>query len=651
MAQPRAQTLYQKATPTIYHVPKKKTKVNHEIYKNYRNLLNQILKRSERLHYQSLIIQNQNNLRKTWQVIKEVINKKKTPNQKTTIFSINGNSTTDSSIIASHFNKFFANIGPTLDSKIPPSSRTPSSYIKTSCPVNLFLSPCHLDEINRTIDNLKNCATGWDHLPSSLLKENKHIFNPLLVHLINLSLIQGTFPSELKIANIIPIFKAGEIGQVTNYRPISLLTSISKIYERIFSNRLTSFLKTQKILYDLQFGFRDKHSTYLAMITLMDKLIQALERGEYTIGIFLDFSKAFDTVNHRILLDKLNLYGIRGVANKWVESYLSNRKQFTSYNGSNSSINNVKCGVPQGSILGPILFLLYINDLGTISNLLSPIMFADDSNLFISGKKPQDLANSLNQELPLLIEWLRANRLSLNVDKTHVMIFGKKNTTTQIPIKIQIDGKTLSVLDKTKFLGVILDSGLNWKDHINYLAKKISRSIGIISIARKTLSQKTLIQLYHAFIFPYLNYCVLIWGNSPASILWPVFKLQKLALRLIANIGYRDSSLAFCKKHQILRLPEIYALNAGIFMYKYSYHQLPPLFNSLFTANQDIHHYATRNAQMLRVPIVKTRIADKFITKTGVNLWNNFKSVLSTNCKLGTFKKKLKIHLTHNYFT
>jgi hypothetical protein len=281
------------------------------------------------------------------------------------------------------------------------------------------------------------------------------------------------------------------------------------------------------------------------MITLMDKLIQALEKGQYTIAIFLDFSKAFDTVNHKILLEKLSYYGIRGVANKWVESYLSNRKQFTTYNGSNSSISNVKCRVPQGSILGPILFLLYINDLGTVSKLLSPIMFADDSNLFISDKNLQDISQTLNQELPLLIEWLRANRLSLNVDKTHIMIFGKKNITSHPPIDIKIDGKTLTVLEKTKFLGIILDSGLTWKDHVNYLTKKLSKSIGVLSIARKALSQKTLLQLYHAFISPYLNCCILIWGNAPASSLWPVLRLQKLAIRIVAN------AMQFCKKHNI----------------------------------------------------------------------------------------------------
>jgi hypothetical protein len=173
----------------------------------------------------------------------------------------------------------------------------------------------------------------------------------------------------------------------------------------------------------------------------MNKVIQAMEKGHFTLGIFLDFSKAFDTVNHQILLDKLDSYGIRGLANKWVGSYLSNRKQFTTYNGSNSDTSLIKCGDPQGSILGPIIFLIYINDLGTISNDLSPIMFADDSNLFMSSNNLQQLSQSLNHQIPTLIDWLRANRLSLNVDKTNVMILGKNKNINPDLVNIQIGGQ------------------------------------------------------------------------------------------------------------------------------------------------------------------------------------------------------------------
>jgi hypothetical protein len=254
----------------------------------------------------------------------------------------------------------------------------------------------------------------------------------------------------------------------------------------------------------------------------MEKIITALDKGQLTIGIFLDFSKAFDTVNHNILLAKLNSYGICGIANQWITSYLSKRQQFSSYNVSNSSSSEITCGVPQGSILGPILFLIYINDLGFFSDKLTTIMFADDSNLFTSGSNLPDMINTINEQIPLLVDWLRANRLSLNIAKTHFMIFGLKNKAIAENINITIGGSKLEIVTSTKFLGIILDSNLNFKQHISSTTKKIAKSIGIISIARRNLNQKTLLQLYFSFVYPYLSYCVLTWGNSPATTLWPL---------------------------------------------------------------------------------------------------------------------------------
>jgi ribonuclease P/MRP protein subunit RPP40 len=225
----------------------------------------------------------------------------------------------------------------------------------------------------------------------------------------------------------------------------------------------------------------------MAILTLMDKIISALEKGSFTIGIFLDFSKAFDTVNHSILLAKLHKYGVRGVANQWIKSYLSNRQQFCTINGYSSAKQYINCGVPQGSILGPLLFLIYINDLPNFSSSITSLLFADDSNLFASGPDLSTLQLQINIELPKLSSWLKANRLSLNISKTHAMIFGPRNDST-LTTSIKIDGITLNTVSKTKFLGVILDNKLSWKDHALYTAKKMAKSIGILSLARKLLN-------------------------------------------------------------------------------------------------------------------------------------------------------------------
>ena len=340
---------------------------NEDCYKKYKSKLQHLLKVAEKQYFHDLITRYRNNAKKSWEVIKTIINGyKKTTSQ--TKFKLDENhTTTDKKVIADKFNDFFINVGPTMSKLIPNVKKAPISYMTNRMNESLFLDPVSESEIKERLISLKETATGHDEINTMSLKLSNNLIAQPLAHICNLSLTEGIFPHQLKIANVIPIYKSDDPMLFNHYRPVSMLCILSKVFEKIMYDRLLNFLERYKILYDKQYGFRKKHSTYMALITLMDKLTNAIENGEYVIGIFLDFSKAFDTVNHDILLEKLEHYGIRCCALSWFRSYLSNRPQYVTYNGTTSMSQTIKCGVPQGSILGPLLFLIYINDLWAMS--------------------------------------------------------------------------------------------------------------------------------------------------------------------------------------------------------------------------------------------------------------------------------------------
>ena len=405
---------------------------NETVYKNYRNCLKKLLKAAEKKYYNDLISKYKNDSKKVWSIIKTVINKnKKSLNQKE--FKLgDGSLTSDMKLICNKFNEFFINVGPSLSKKIPTQNTVPSEYIKNKAVYSLYLEPVNECEIKKLISSLKSNTPGYDMIGSAALKWCVDFISEPLSHVCNMSLQEGIFPDELKIANVIPLYKCDDPKLFNNYRPVSVLSSVSKVFERIMYNRFVSYLNEYKILFSYQFGFRKIHSTYMALMTLMDKLTKCLDNDEYIIGVFLDFSKAFDTVDHVILLQKLSVYGVRGNALSWFESYLKNRQQFVTYNGVLSDTKILQCGVPQGSILGPLLFLIYINDLANVCTSSFPILFADDTNLFNHGKDMFSLQVALNQELANISKWLKVNKLSLNIKKTCTWFSHEKKQDLQM---------------------------------------------------------------------------------------------------------------------------------------------------------------------------------------------------------------------------
>ena len=514
----------------------------------------------------------------------------------------------------------------------------------------IYLSPVTPSEVISIMGSCKDSSPGFDDIKiSPLCCVFQHIANPLS-YICNLSLTHGVFPETLKTANVISLFKKDNQMFFNNYRPVSLLSTFSKILEKVMYERLLDFLNEHKILFQYQFGFRKNHSTQLALTVLMDKVIKSIENGDHVIGVFLDFSKAFDTVDHSILLNKLHHYGIRGSALEWFRSYLSNRQQFVTYNDVSSGTNVLKCGVPQGSILGPLLFLIYINDLANICKHTMPIFFADDSNLFINGKDASKIELELNEELSNIASWLKINKLSLNVDKTQFMIFSRKQNQIE-NIVIRIEGQIIEHVTQTKFLGVIIDEKLTWRNHVNHIhvSTKIAKGIGILIKARFCLNRETLVSLYYTFIYPYLTYCNSVWGYSFLYNLNRLHLLQKKAVRIISQVNWKTHTEPLFKDLEILPIKDINIYIIAQFMFRFHNGLLPEIFDSFFTTNYEIHSHDTRSRTHLHPSIFKSELGRKGIRRRGMFIWNQIISLkISLDTSQPVFKQNCKRLIRQN---
>ena len=330
---------------------------NETCYKSKKQILQKTLIAAEKQYYHALVTRNKVNMKKSRGIIKDIINKNKNPVYRTKFKLSNGSITTDKMSVSEHFNDFFINIGPHLAKSIPHVKRMPMSYLGDALQETIFLEPVTYEEINSIVSNLKNNARGSDDISAVYLKMSlPSIANPL-VYICNMSLSEGVFPTQLKMANVVPLYKCDDPMMFNHYRPVYLLCILSKVFEKIMYNRIIKFLDKFSILYEYQFRFRRKRSTHMTLISLIDKLTQAIENGEHVISVFLDFSKAFDTVDHKILLDKLYHYGVRGCAHKWFSSYLTDGQQFVTYNGVNLVINWLSVEYHKGQSLVLYCFL------------------------------------------------------------------------------------------------------------------------------------------------------------------------------------------------------------------------------------------------------------------------------------------------------
>ena len=623
---------------------KNPTQQNEQAYKRYRNKLNHLIRIAKKRYYSEKFSQARNDTKSTWNTINDLLGRKKSCNALPRTFLNNNNDeVSDPKLIANEFNDFFVNVGPNLAKKFSRESDEFYKFLKGSYNDSMFLYNTNCEEITKVIDKMAcKSSCGVDGISSKVVKYVAQYISIPLSHIFNLTFTTGKIPNDMKVALVTPVYKASEQNVFSNYRPISVLPCFSKILEKLMYKRLIDYINKHDILTSCQYGFRSKHSTNHAIIELVDKITKAIENNEFTVGIFLDLSKAFDTVNHSILLKKLYFYGIRGKCHSWIADYLSNRKQIVKYNDVRSSEMTITCGVPQGSILGPLLFLIYINDLNNSTSKLSAILFADDTNLFCSGKDLQELESIVNTQLTGVQEWLTLNQLTLNIKKSKFIIFKSHKKQLKRQLHLQLSGNDLQRVEESKFLGIIIDQHLTWKNHIEYVVKKIIRTTGLLCRIRFYIDQSLLIMLYNSLIYPYLHYGNIVWANNYPTRLDRLFKLQKKILRIITFSSYSAPSFSLFTRLGLLNIFQINDFLIGSFSFSLNNKVLPIYFDDFCIENARVHEHNTRESKHLHKIFRRTNYG-KFSTRNKIiEIWNRIPLNIKNSSSIKLFNKRLK---------
>ena len=623
-------------------------------YRNYKQEVKREIRLAEHQFVTEQIANNANNPGSMWKTIRSCL-PKKSASPKTY--------TQDDETVANMFNDFFTSVGQSTVDKIKALASeynydlTKLNFVPRHYPLSEQFSfhPVECKQVEQIVTSMpSNKAPGLDKVSVRVIKDCLPTILPSITHIINSSLGNGTFPSVWKKAVVTPIPKEGDHEQANNNRPISLLPILSKVCERAALNQIMTYLVENDRLSTKQNGNKKWHSTETALIHSTDAILTSIDKKELSAMVLLDMSKAFDSINHNILLLKLQDVGISNSSLAWFQSYLDHRYQVVRVHSTLSNALPLTSGVPQGSILGPLLFSVYINDLPSVPRKCTTECYVDDTKLQISFKL-QDCPNAvidLNDDLLLIRNWCFDNLLLLNADKTKLMVFGSRQLTSKLPdFRITLLGKELVPVSSAKDLGVILDPNITFDDHILKTASSCMSSLAQISRVKHVFKRDTLVTIINVLVFSKLFCCSSVWSNSLGKNICKLQLVQNFAARIITGTRKFDHITPALKDLRWLPIKQHLYLRDAVLAFKCMTGCAPRYLSDQFTTRNKITKRATRNCQLLNIPLFKSASGERTFHYRTVNIWNNLTSNLKTLKTISSFKFHLKSKLMEEFLT
>ena len=616
-------------------------------YKKARNTANSALKAAKRKYFSENLETSAKNQRKTWKLLNELLSKQPSKSAVAEIKLVDKvlGAAPD---IAEALNTHFTNVGANLARGIPSTSVDPLSYLIDTESSFSFQKITANDVANliSKLDTKK--ATGLDNIPGKFLKMAGDIVAPSLSAIFNQSMSTGIFPFDWKKARVTPIFKNGNKTDPNNYRPISVISLVAKIFEKLIHDQIYEYLNKNNLLANCQSGFRPQHSTLTAMLEASNSWCINIDQGLLNGVIFIDLKKAFDTLDHEILIRKLSMYGFDRNSVRWFESYLSSRTQVCNVNGYLSNAREIKLGVPQGSLLGPLLFLLYINDLPNALCEGQPRMYADDTSISFTAPHKSGLQSVINEDLKNVNVWLKANKLSLNVAKTEFMVIGSRQrlmVNSDAVIHIHIEDKEIKQVETSKSLGLTIDETLGWSKHVMNISKKISAAIGALKRIRSFIDQKSANTIYKALIEPHFSYCAAVFDGLSEGLSDKLQKLQNRAARIVTNASYDASAEPILDMLGWQRVSQIRTKQKAVVMYKTINELTTPSYLQSLFKNRELVYNVRNSENILQVPKPKTDYGKRSFSYSGATLWNGLPVQLRRPTTLSHFKKGISEHV------